>query len=111
VSPNVFISYRRDDAMSEAGRLADAIRNRFGQNSVFLDTSGIRLSAEWPDTLRRALEKAAVVVIVIGPEWILARDEYGKRRIDDPSDWVRHEVQLALAQGRPLCRCSSATRG
>jgi TIR domain-containing protein len=96
VSRDVFISYRRDDASSEAGRVADTIRHRFGQESVFLDTSDTRPGEKWPEILRRAVANAAVVVVVIGPEWVLARDEYGRRRIDDADDWVRREIQLAL---------------
>ena len=102
VSREVFISYRRDDASSEAGRLADAIRNHFGHDSVFVDTSEIRFGAEWPEALRTAVENAAVVIAVIGPEWILARDEFGRRRIDDPDDWVRREIELGLEHGQTI---------
>jgi hypothetical protein len=102
VSRDVFISYRRDDASSEAGRLADAIRHQYGEDSVFLDTSDTRVGQNWPEALRQAVEDASVVVPVIGPEWILARDEYGRRRIDDADDWVRHELQLALEHRKTL---------
>ena len=102
MSRGAFISYRRDDAASEAGRLADAIRRHFGDESVFLDTSDIRLGETWPEAIRRRVEGATVVVTVIGPEWILARDEWGRRRIDERADWVRHEIQLALEHGKTL---------
>jgi TIR domain len=102
VSREVFISYRRDDTQSEAGRLADAIRVHFGEDSVFVDTSDTRFGAEWPDVLRTAVEQAAVVIAVIGPEWILARDEYGRRRIDDAEDWVRRELELGLERGKTI---------
>jgi TIR domain len=102
VSRDVFISYRRDDASSEAGRLADAIRQYFGQDSVFLDTLDTRVGVKWPEALRRAVEDAAMVVAVIGPDWILARDEYGRRRIDDDDDWVRREIQAAIEHGKTV---------
>jgi TIR domain len=102
VSREVFISYRRDDASSEGGRLADAIRNQFGEDSVFMDTSDIRLGEEWPEALRGAVQNASVVLAVIGPEWLIARDEYGRRRIDDPDDWVRQEIQLGLELGKTI---------
>ena len=102
MSRDVFISYRRDDAASEAGRLADAINHHFGEESAFLDTSDTRVGENWPEALRRGVEGASVVVAVIGPEWILARDEYGRRRIDDTDDWVRQELQLALEHGTTI---------
>lgn len=102
MSREVFISYRRDDASSEAGRLADAIRIRFGEDSVYIDTSDTRFGEEWPEALRRAVENASVIVAVIGPEWLLARDEYGRRRVDDPDDWVRREIQLGLEHGKTI---------
>jgi hypothetical protein len=102
MSSEVFISYRRDDASSEAGRLADAIRYRFGEDSTFMDTSDTRLGTEWPQALRDAVENSRVLMSVIGPDWILARDEWGKRRIDDPEDWVRHEIELALEHGKTI---------
>jgi hypothetical protein len=100
VSREVFISYRRDDASSESGRLADTIRLHFGEDSVFMDTSDTRLGEEWPEAIRGALESATVVIAVIGPEWLVARGEYGRRRIDDPDDWVRREIQFGLEHGR-----------
>ena len=102
MSLEVFISYRRDDAPSEAGRLADAIRHRYGHDSVFMDTSDIQLGIEWPQALRNAIENAKVLMSVIGPDWILARDEYGRRRIDDPEDWVRREIELALEHDKTI---------
>ena len=102
VSREVFISYRRDDASSEGGRLADAIRHRFGEDSVFMDTSDIRLGEQWPETLRGAVQNATVVLVVIGPEWLVARGEYGRRRVDDPNDWVRQEIQLGLEHGKMI---------
>jgi TIR domain len=102
VGREVFISYRRDDASSESGRLADAIRNHFNEDSVFMDTSDTRLGEEWPEALQGALQNASVVLVVIGPEWLFARDEYGRRRIDDPNDWVRQEIQFGLEHGKTI---------
>ena len=36
---------------------------------------------------------------MIGPDWLRAPDKDGRRRIDDPSDWVHREVQIALERG------------
>ena len=102
MSSTAFISYRRDDSESEAGRLADTIGDQFGGGSVFFDTLDVPLGDPWPKRLLGELDRAAVVVAVIGPDWILARDEWGKRRIDDPDDWVRREIELSLVGGKVL---------
>jgi TIR domain-containing protein len=102
VSREVFISYRRDDAWSEGRLLADTIRRQFGEDSVFMDTSDIRWGEEWPEAIRGALENASVVLAVIGPGWLTAQDEYGRRRLDDPDDWVRQEIQLGLELGKTI---------
>ena len=79
---------------------------RFGAVSVTIapswDTSDTRLGTEWPQVLCDAVENSRVLISVIGPDWILARDEYGRRRIDDPEDWVRREIELALEHGKTI---------
>lgn len=96
--PRVFISYRRDDAASDAARIAQALRDTLGKDDVFFDTSSIRAGAKWPDEIRQALAEASIVIVVIGPKWLTAgADEWGCRRIDQESDWVRNEVRIALA--------------
>jgi hypothetical protein len=46
--------------------------------------------------LREQLECAAVVLAVIGKDWLRAANEFGQRRIDFDDDWVRTELSLAL---------------
>jgi hypothetical protein len=60
-----FVSYRRDDAASEAGRLTDALGLQLGNEAVFMDTSSIAGGTRWPDALRAELKKARTVVLVI----------------------------------------------
>jgi hypothetical protein len=46
---------------------------------------------------------ATIMLAIIGPNWVDARDEKtGNRRIDDPEDWVRVEIERALAQKIPV---------
>ena len=37
-----------------------------------------------------------LVLAVIGPDWLEARDDHGTRRLDDPNDFVRLEIVTAL---------------
>lgn len=92
----VFISYRRDDAISEAGRIADALIQALGRDSVFADTFSIEPGQVWAQRIEDALRVATVIVVVIGQEWLKISDEWGQRRIDQSDDWVRKELELAL---------------
>ena len=97
--PTVFISYRRDDAASNAGRLFDWLVHQFGDEQVFLDTSRIALGDEFPLVLQQRLAAADVVLVVIGPQWLDIADA-GGRRLDQPNDYVRIEVAAALEAGK-----------
>jgi hypothetical protein len=92
----VFISYRRSDAAGSAIALHKTLVGRFGEARVFCDVEGIEPGTEFPKKLEEQLECAAVVLVVIGKDWLLARNEFGQRRIDFPDDWVRTELSLAL---------------
>lgn len=92
----LFISYRRDDSRGFAGRLEDDLNEHFGDAQVFRDRE-IPAGTNFAAYLERHLAKAEVVLVVIGPNWLDARDAAGGRRLDAPQDWVRREITLALA--------------
>ena len=73
----VFISYRRDDAASEARAVRDAVDRAFGTDAAFFDTN-TRLGAEWPSEIQTALAKADTVLAVIGSGWVTAADRWGR---------------------------------
>ena len=43
----VFISYRREDSIAEAGRLYTTLIHEFGEGTVFMDTSNIEPGSKW----------------------------------------------------------------
>lgn len=93
----VFINYRRGDAKSEAGRLFDWLSRYFGKDQVFMDVSGsIEPGLEFDTVIEKAVSSCDALIVVIGKEWLTAADEKGKRRLDDPNDFVRLEVAAAL---------------
>ena len=94
----VFISYRRDDAAGYAGRLEEALEKRLGHGSVFRDVLDIAPGADFVEAIRQRLAGAKTVLVLIGPRWA-GGDAVGTRRIDDAQDFVRLEVQEALASG------------
>jgi len=99
---HAFVSYRRSDADMAAQALYLQLRARFGYGQVFMDVNSIPAGGGWPDRLRAELGRSTVVLAVIGHRWLLAADDYGRRRIDEPGDWVRRELEEALGAGKPV---------
>jgi tetratricopeptide (TPR) repeat protein len=98
----IFISYRRDDAAGEAGRLADHLLKRFGADRLFLDIETIEPGSDFVQVLQRSLKETAAVLVVIGRRWVDIPDAAGRRRLDDPADFVRQEVEAALGRDIPV---------
>ena len=91
----IFISYRREDAAADAGRLYDDLRRRHGKN-VFLDVS-LRAGVDFHEALFARLAACDVLLALIGPRWLEARNEAtGQRRLDEEADYVRQEIEAAL---------------
>jgi len=63
---------------------------------------GQRLGVDWSVGIRDALSRSDVVVAVIGPEWLSARDQHFKRRLDQENDWVRQELEMAIGQQKTI---------
>ncbi len=95
----VFISYRRADSPAYARSLADALSRHFGADHVFFDRDGIEAGARFPAVIGQALDSCQVLLALIGPGWLKAHDEAGRRRLDDSKDFVHREIVTAL--GRP----------
>ena len=95
--PSIFLSYRRADAAASAGRLFTSLSRYAGAEHIFRDVVCIEAGEDFEVAIRDALEKAAVVLIVIGQRWLDLRAPDGNRRIDDPLDPVRREIELALS--------------
>jgi dipeptidyl aminopeptidase/acylaminoacyl peptidase len=95
-SGGIFISYRRQETSHLAGRLYDRLANRFGDERVFMDVDTIELGVDFARVINEAVSTCAVLLAVIGPNWVTATGEDGGRRLDDPDDIVRLEVGAAL---------------
>jgi hypothetical protein len=93
---SIFLSYRRDDSAGQTGRLKDILVEQLGDDCVFLDVDNIPLGANFVEKLTQEVSSCALVLVVIGGQWLSLRDAGGKRRIDNPRDPVRIEVVTAL---------------
>lgn len=99
---NMFISYRRSDSAVVCGRIADSLRGVFGATSVFRDVSTIPGGVDFRRSVNDSLSQSQVVIAVIGPTWATVTDEQGRRRLDNPDDPVRIEIETALQRRIPI---------
>jgi len=98
----VFLSYRRQDAQWFAGRLADSLAAYFGDKRVFRDIEGIAGGADFAAVISESLTSSDAVIVVIGKDWVNARDDQGNRRLDNADDWVAQELVAAMSKGLPV---------
>ena len=97
-----FISYRRDDSAQISQGLYFQLKARFGSGQLFMDVNSVMVGQPWPARIQTRLQKASVVLAVIGPGWLTAADKFGRRKLDAPTDWVREELSVALSDGIPI---------
>lgn len=91
----IFISYRRDDTPDAAGRLYDSLVARFGSN-VFMDVDTIEPGLDFVEVLNNAVASCDVLIALIGRGWLTSTDANGRRRLNNPEDFVRLEIEAAL---------------
>ena len=92
----VFISYRREDSPGHAGRIFDRVRARFGADVVFMDVTAIDAGVDFVDAIDRAVGTCDVLLAIIGPQWAGVTDHAGRKRLDNPNDFIRLEIAGAL---------------
>ena len=98
-SRGIFLSYRRADTGPYARLLQHELRERIPDALVFMDLDSIAPARDFAEVIREAVDSCAVLVALIGRQWATIADEEGRRRIDNPDDLVRFEVQAALERG------------
>ena len=93
----VFLSYRRADTSAVAARVAERLIRELGESRVFLDVRAMEAGRNFRLQLRDAVTRSAVMLVLIGPNWLT--DARGARRLDDPQDHVRNEIEEGLLRG------------
>ena len=63
-----------------------------------MDVDNIAPGLDFVQVLNEEVARCDVVIAVIGKNWLSAADETGERRLDNPEDFVRIEIESALAQ-------------
>ncbi len=124
----IFISYRRATDAWAVDKLRDELVGAFGEKNVFLDRDTIASGDDWDQRIDEAVRSAAAVVVVFSAQWYgqpklpaagaeaaaatppadaaTARRPpepgHRPRRIDDPTDKLRRELEMALKHRCPI---------
>ncbi|SFI90418.1 toll/interleukin-1 receptor domain-containing protein [Amycolatopsis sacchari] len=96
----VFLNYRAADDPFGVTMLDQVLSARFGPDAVFLASKSIPPGADWEREMFQAVADSAALLVIMGHNWLDARNERGQRRLDDPEDFVRREIITAEELGK-----------
>ena len=103
MSGKIFISYRRDDSRYQARMIYEAFLRRMPRENVFMDIDTIPLGVNFVKVLEGWVEQCEVLLVLMGEDWANSTDpKTGKRRLDNPKDFVRVEIRGALTRDIPV---------
>lgn len=102
IQKKIFLSYRREDSADVSGRIYDRLTQAFEKAQVFKDVDSIPLGLDFRKHLQQTVTNCDVVLVVVGDRWLTASTTNGKRRLDDPKDFVRIELETALQREIPV---------
>jgi formylglycine-generating enzyme required for sulfatase activity len=92
----IFISYRRADSTYLIGRIKDRLVSAFGEQSVFRDLDDIPAGVDFTTVLEKETNGCHAMLVIIGPQWAGITDAKGNKRLFDPGDYTRIEVETGL---------------
>ena len=100
--PKVFFSYRRYDSASAAGRLFDHLVVRLGQSNIYKDVSSNVIGSFFKKDIKQAIEDCDFVLVIIGRFYCQVTNDQGNKRLFEPNDLVRLEIEFALQKRKQL---------
>jgi hypothetical protein len=96
MSGQIFINYRREDGRWSARSLYDRLVARFGRKQIFMDVDSLKPGVDFFEAIEKSVGSCDVLIAIIGTHWLSCSDDEGRRRLDDPKDFVRVEIAAAL---------------
>jgi hypothetical protein len=104
MSRQIFISYRRDDSSALAQRVYERLNRHFASDQVLREVDDLKYGGEVNPlrAIEKRLRSCDLLIVVIGKRWLISSDHGGRRRIDNPKDFVRMEIETALRRNIPL---------
>jgi hypothetical protein len=95
----IFINYRREDTGPYARLMQVRLGQCFPDAPVFMDLDSIEAGVDFAEAIESAVRSCAVLIVLIGRQWLAIADDEGRRRLDNPDDYVRFEIHAALERG------------
>lgn len=92
----IFVSYRRNDTRAITDRITAALKEEFGETGVFQDVENIPPGVNFKTYLQEAVAVCDILLVIIGQQWVTTSDDRGERRLNNPADFVRIEVETGL---------------
>jgi hypothetical protein len=96
----IFINYRREDTAGFAQALFGRLEQSFSAKSLFMDVDSIGAGQDFVRAIEEQVGECDAMLVLIGPKWLNVTDETGGRRLENPQDFVRIEVDSALRFGK-----------
>lgn len=94
----LFVSYRREDSRGDVGRLTKDLRDYLDGEQIFRDIDTVAPGVDFVKAISTAVGSCSVLIAVIGPNWLTVRDKNDHFRLEDPDDYVRLEIEVALSR-------------
>lgn len=98
----IVINYRRSDTGGYACAVYLRLSAAFNKRRVFFDVAGdLAGRGDFTKLIFSRVETCRLLVCLIGPTWQTVEDAKG-RRLDNPDDLVRREIDLALQRNKTV---------
>jgi hypothetical protein len=94
----IVVNYRREESAGHTGHLYDDLSEHYGEDHVFMDIGAIKPGEDFAEVIEEAVGSCDAFLAVIGRTWAAATNARGDRRLDNPADYVRLEIEAALTR-------------
>jgi hypothetical protein len=93
----IYVSYRRvDDRNYWATTLINHLISHFGDR-IQRDIQDVSAGTSFTDLIRESVLSCNAMLVIMGPDWLEVKNQFGQRRIDEEGDIVRFEISTALS--------------
>jgi len=94
----IFMSYRSEETALIAELLYEKLTDHFGGGPAFKHIDSSQHGQDFAGSIAAAVGSCDVLLVLISDRWLTITDADGRRCIDDPDDFMRLEIEAALAR-------------